>query len=114
GTYLIYIFFFTIGVPANVVLLLQEAPTLFLFCLCIAVTNVLVTFGLGRLFNMKFEDLSICVNASLGGPMSAVAFAIAKGWDDLVLPALLVGLWGYVIGTGLGLAVGTLAANVFQ
>jgi uncharacterized membrane protein len=108
GTYLIYIFFFTIGIPANIMLILQRAPVLFLFCLVIAGVNFLVTFGLGKLFRMKLEDLSICVNATLGGPTSAAALAIAKGWSDLVLPGLLVGLWGYVIATWLGVAIGNI------
>ncbi|NLE38022.1 MAG: DUF819 family protein, partial [Pirellulaceae bacterium] len=34
------------------------------------------------------------------------AMAVAKGWTRLVLPALLVGIWGYVIGTFLGVLVG--------
>lgn len=114
GTYMIYIFFFTIGIPANLVLIIQKAPVLFLFCVVIAGINLLVTFGLGKLFKMKLEDLSIVVNATLGGPMSAAALAIAKGWKDLVLPGLLVGLWGYVIGTWLGVAVGNLGMMLFD
>ena len=106
GTYLIYIFFFTIGVPANIWLIIEKAPVLFLYCAFIALINILVTFSLGKLFKMKLEDLSLSVNLNLGGPMNGVAMAIAKGWKELVLPSLLVGIWGYVIGTYLGLLVG--------
>jgi len=106
GTYLIYIFFFTIGIPASIWLIIQRAPILFLFCIVIAVINVLVTFILGKLLRMKLEDLALSVTANLGGPMNAAAMAIAKGWKTLVLPALLVGIWGYVIGTYLGIIVG--------
>jgi predicted PurR-regulated permease PerM len=28
---------------------------------------------------------------------------ISKGWSRLVLPGILVGLWGYVIGTPIGI-----------
>jgi uncharacterized membrane protein len=31
--------------------------------------------------------------------------AISRGWSNLVLPALLAGIWGYVIGTFLGIVV---------
>jgi uncharacterized membrane protein len=106
GTYMIYIFFFTIGLPADIWMIIQRAPILFVFCIVIAGINFLVTFGLGLLFRMKLEDLSLSVSANLGGPMNAAAMAIAKGWKDLVLPALLVGIWGYVIGTYLGLIIG--------
>jgi uncharacterized membrane protein len=114
GTYLIYIFFFTIGIPADLYLIVTEAPVLFLFCLVIAIVNFLVTFGLGRFFNMKLEDLTISVQACLGGPTAAAALAIAKGWKDLVLPGLLVGIWGYVIGTWLGVAIGSFALALLK
>jgi uncharacterized membrane protein len=31
--------------------------------------------------------------------------AISKGWSNLIFPALLAGLWGYVIGTFVGILV---------
>ena len=108
GTYLIYFFFFLIGVPADLMRLILTAPILFLFCVVIAGVCFITTFGLGKLFRLDLEDLGISVNAALGGPVSAAAMAIAKGWKELVLPALLVGIWGYVIGTYLGLVVGNL------
>jgi uncharacterized membrane protein len=49
---------------------------------------------------------SLCVSATLGGPPTAVTMAIAKGWPQLVVPAMLVGIWGYVVDTLLGVLVG--------
>jgi len=103
GTYLLYVFFFVIGLPANLVLVVCRVPLLFAFCLVIAVVNLGLTLGIGRLLRLNLEELLLCVNATLGGPASAAAMAIAKGWPRLVLPAVLVGIWGYVIGTALGL-----------
>ena len=108
GTYLIYFFFFLIGVPADLWRLIMTAPMLFFFCVVIAVINFFTTFGLGKLFRLKLEELALSVNAALGGPVSAAAMSIAKGWKELVLPSLLVGIWGYVIGTYLGVIVGNL------
>jgi len=108
GTYLIYFFFFLIGVPADLKRLILTAPLLFIFCILIAAICFVTTFGLGRIFKLNLEDLGLSVNAALGGPVSAAAMAIAKGWKELVLPALLVGIWGYVIGTYLGVLVGNL------
>ncbi len=45
------------------------------------------------------------MNANLGGAPSAAAMATSAGWPRLVLPAILVGIWGYVIGTPLGVMV---------
>ena len=73
-----------------------------------AVSNIVVTLVLGKLFKLKLEVLCLAISANLGGPMSAVALAIAKGWRKLVLASLLVGIWGYVIGTYLGILIGNL------
>ena len=105
---MIYFFFFLIGVPANLIRLIMTAPLLFFFCVVIAAICFVTTFGLGKLLRLNLEELSLSVNAALGGPVSAAAMAIAKGWKELVLPALLIGIWGYVIGTYLGVVVGNL------
>jgi uncharacterized membrane protein len=106
GAYLLYIFFFVIGLPADLVAVVLNVPTMFLFCLVIALVNLVVTLVLGKVLGFSLEELTLCVNASLGGAPSAAAMAIAKGWPKLVLPALLAGIWGYVIGTFLGILVG--------
>jgi len=113
GAYLLYIFFFVIGLPADLVAVVLNVPTMFLFCLVIALVNLAMTLALGKLLRFSLEELTLCVNASLGGAPSAAAMAIAKGWPKLVLPALLVGIWGYVIGTLLGVLVGKMLMLCF-
>lgn len=103
GMYLLYLFFFVIGLSADLWQVIFNMPDLFGFCLVMAATNLVVTLGLGKLFKLPLEELLVSVNATLGGPPSAAAMAIAKGWSGLVLPGLLVGIWGYVIGTTLGI-----------
>lgn len=103
GMYLLYLFFFVIGLSADLWQVIFNMPTLFGFCLVMAVTNLVVTLSLGKLFKLPLEELLVSINATLGGPPSAAAMAIAKGWSGLVLPGLLVGIWGYVIGTTLGI-----------
>jgi uncharacterized membrane protein len=79
---------------------------MFVFCLIIATTNLLVTLVVGKLLRLNLEELLLCVNATLGGAPSVAAMAVASGWPKLVLPAVLVAIWGYAIGTFLGLLVG--------
>ncbi len=59
---------------------------------------------------MKFdlEDCILASNANIGGPMTAAGMAISQGWSKLVGPIMLVGTFGYVIGTYLGVMVGTI------
>jgi uncharacterized membrane protein len=105
GMYLLYLFFFVIGLRADFVEVVRNVPVLFLFCLVMAVTNLVFTLGVGKLFRLNLEELLLSVNATLGGPPSAAAMAISRGWSNLVLPGLLAGIWGYVIGTFVGILV---------
>jgi len=105
GGYLLYVFLFVIGLPADLWQVIRSVPMMFVFCLIIAVVNLAVTLLVGKLFKLNLEDLLLSVNASIGGPPTAAAMAIARGWPKLVLPALLIGIWGYVIGTFCGILV---------
>ncbi|MCC2248472.1 DUF819 family protein [Virgibacillus sp. AGTR] len=102
GTYLIYIFFVVIGVPASLPLLISNAPLLLLFLAIMVLFNMLVTFTVGKLFKFSLEEMIVASNANIGGPTTAAAFAIAKGWTKLIVPIMLVGTLGYVIGNYLG------------
>ena len=105
GTYLLYAFLFVIGLPADLMLVLSDVPVMFGFCAVIAVCNLVVALVAGKLLRLNLEELLLAVNATLGGPPTAAAMAAAKGWDKLVLPALLIGVWGYVVGTFIGIVV---------
>lgn len=111
GAYLLYVFLFVIGLPADLYLVFSQVPMMFVFCLIMAVANMLVAFVAGKLLGLNLEDCALAVNASIGGPPSAAAMAISMGWSKLVLPALLIGIWGYTIGTAVGLAVGEFLAR---
>jgi uncharacterized membrane protein len=105
GTYLIYIFFVVIGCPADIKDVIFNAPLLFVFCGLIAFINIGWTLLIGKLFKQNIEELTLASNANIGGPSTAAAMAVAKGYDMLVVSAILVGLWGYIIGTPLGLII---------
>ncbi|MGM9919741.1 MAG: DUF819 domain-containing protein [Bhargavaea sp.] len=108
GTYLIYIFFVVIGVPASLPLLIQNAPLLLVFVFLMVLANMVVTFGVGRLFKFSLEEMIVASNANIGGPTTAAAMAIAKGWKDLIVPVMLVGTMGYIIGNYIGTIVGNM------
>lgn len=105
GMYLLYLFFFVIGLRADFVEVVKNVPELFAFCSVMALTNLTFTLLAGKLLKLNLEELLVSVNATLGGAPSAAAMAISRGWSNLVLPALLVGIWGYVIGTFIGILV---------
>ncbi|MGN1032380.1 MAG: DUF819 family protein, partial [Intestinibacter sp.] len=81
---------------------------IFVFIAVIVIFNVGFTLIGGKLCKCSLEEILICINATIGGPTSAAAFAINRGWSKLIVPSLLVGLWGYVIGN----YIGVIAANL--
>lgn len=112
GTYLIYIFFVVIGVPASIPLLVQNAPLLLIFVFIIVLLNMTVTFTAGKTMKFSLEEIIVASNANIGGPTTAAAMAIAKGWKNLIVPVMLVGTMGYIIGNYLGTIVGNLLAGL--
>jgi uncharacterized membrane protein len=105
GVYLLYLFFLVIGLRADLLAVIREVPVLFAYCLVMAGTNLVFTLLAGRLLRLNLEDLLLSVNATLGGAPSAAAMAVSLGWSKLILPGMLVAIWGYVIGTLVGIAV---------
>ena len=105
GTFFLCIFLFTLGLPADLLTVLRDAPMFFVLCAIIALVNLAVTLIGGKLLKLNLEELIIVVNANLGGAPSAAAMAVSAGWSRLVVPGLLVGIWGYVIGTPTGILV---------
>lgn len=108
GTFLIYIFFAVIGAPASIVKIITESPLLLVYALIIVTINMLVSLGLGKLFHFNLEEIILASNANIGGPTTAAAMAISKGWGKLVGPVMLIGTLGYVLGNYYGVLVGFL------
>lgn len=108
GTFLIYIFFVVIGVPASISLIIQQSPLLLVFCAIMVGMNMLVSFGFGKLLKFDLEEIILASNANIGGPTTAAAMAISKGWVDLVGPIMVVGTLGYILGNYFGILMGSL------
>ncbi len=103
GTFLIHIFFAVIGAPASVELIIHKAPLLLVFAAIIVLTNLVFSLGFGKIFGYSIEEITVSSNANIGGPTTAAAFAIAKGWHTLIFPAILIGTLGYIIGNYYGI-----------
>ena len=108
GTFLIYIFFAVIGAPASIMSIITQAPLLLVYASIIVACNMLVTLVFGKIFKISLEEIILASNANIGGPTTAAAMAISKGWNQLVGPVLLIGTLGYVLGNYYGVLVGNL------
>jgi uncharacterized membrane protein len=114
GMFLIYLFFVVIGIPASLYQIVTQAPILLAFCLTIAVINIVFTLTVGRAGKYSVEECVLASNANLGGPSTAAGMAIAKGWTRLIVPAILVGVYGYAVGNYVGLFVGLLVRKLLH
>lgn len=106
GTFLIYLFFVVIGVPASISSIINKSPLLLVFCLVIVLVNMLVTFSAAKLLKFNLEEAILASNACIGGPTTAAAMAVSKSWSKLIAPIMLIGTLGYVIGNYCGLLIG--------
>ena len=52
--------------------------------------------------------LAVASQANIGGPASAMALAGARGYTNLLLPGIAVGLLGYAVGNYMGVMIGTI------
>lgn len=108
GTFLIYLFFVVLGVPASISEILKNGAFILVFCILVVAIHLTVTLLLGKLFKFKLDELLLASNACIGGPTTAVAMAIAKGWNSLIVPTMIAGVWGYVLGNYAGIVVGNI------
>lgn len=105
GFFFIYLFLTVIGAPASIPLILKEAPILLLYCAIICVINLAVSLVFGKIFKFSIEEIIVASNANIGGAATAMAFTISKGWKRLIVPSMLVGVLGYIVGNYCGTIV---------
>lgn len=72
------------------------------------INNLIISLVLGKIFKFNLEEILLASNANIGGPTTAAAMAIAKGWNKLIGPIILSGTLGYIIGNYLGIFMGNL------
>ncbi len=106
GTLLMQVFFATIGAGANIAVVLETGPNLFIFAAVILMIHLTVLLGAGYVLRLDLAELVIASNANAGGPTTAAAMAASRGWDGLVIPAVLCGTLGYATATFLGVGIG--------
>jgi uncharacterized membrane protein len=105
GTLFMYIFFVAIGAGANLADVLGSALPILLFIIVMVLVHLCLLVVVGRWMKLDLAEVMIASNACILGPAPAAALAASKGWQPLVAPGILVGLFGYAIATFIGVAL---------
>jgi uncharacterized membrane protein len=80
---------------------------LFVYGMFIIVVHIAIVLVMARVMKVYLAEALVASGAALVGPAVTAAIAISQGWRTLVTPAIMVGIFGYVIGTFIGVAVTT-------
>ena len=105
GMLLMYLFFVVVGAGTDAISFISSAFILFVYgMLIILIHRGLVLLG-ARLLKIDLAEAIVASAAALVGPAVTAAIATSKGWKHLVTPGIMCGIFGYVIGTFIGVTV---------
>lgn len=113
GIFMMFIFFVAVSIEADLKQVIALGPWLIFFSIVIFVGILFVSLLFGKIFKFSIEEISVAANAALGGPTTAAASAAARGYKELVTPAVLVGTLGYILGNYFGVLVGNIVMSLF-
>ena len=112
GSLALHFFFVIIGIYSRIDMILLVGVAVFFYTAVVVGVHGVVVYGMGRLLGMDIGTVSVASQAAVGGPSSAVAVAIAREWNELVLPGIAVGLLGYAVGNYVGFGLGYLVRSL--
>ena len=105
GTLFMYLFFVAIGAGANLADVVGAALPILLFIIVMVVVHLILLTIAGKVLKLDLAEVMIASNACILGPAPAAALAASKGWQPLIAPGILVGMFGYAIATFIGVAL---------
>ena len=100
-----YLFFAMVGADVDIPAMLQASPGLFVIVLFIFAVHAVFMYVGGRLLKLNYGELVIASIACISGPPTAAAIAMLFNWRNLVIPGILTGVFGYVVGNFIGVGL---------
>jgi len=106
GILMMYLFFVTVGASADIAMMLDSALIIVALVAIIVTVHLVFIITGSRLFKLDLAEVIIASNACAAGPTTAAALAASKGWKTLVTPAVMCGVFGYVVANFIGVFIG--------
>lgn len=106
GQFLILVFCVSVGALADLKILLEVAPSLFLFVGFCLFGSFLLHILLARLTGIDSDTVLVTSTAAICSPPFVGLTAAAIGNRDLIAPGITVGILGHALGNYLGILVG--------
>ena len=106
GMSMLYIFLAVVGAASNLKDVFLAGPGILIFATLTLVIQFIIIMIVGKIFKFSLKEIAIASCANVSGPTLAAPMAATFKAKQMVTPAVLVGILGYVIGTLLGVSVG--------
>ena len=106
GMSMLYIFLAVVGAASNLKDVFLAGPGILIFAVLTLIIQFIFIMVLGKIFKFSLKEIAIASCANVSGPTLSAPMAATFGAKEMVTPAVLVGILGYVIGTLLGVSVG--------
>jgi uncharacterized membrane protein len=107
GMILMYTFFAIIGLGTNVTAFLDNAVSLFFYVLMLLAIGMTVCLVLSRLLRLDLPEAITGCGAAIVGPVATVAVVAGKGWNTMISPAVMTGIFCHIVGNFVGITVAT-------
>lgn len=105
GMLLMYLFFVAVGAGTDAISFIASAFHLFVYGMLIIIIHLVLVLFAARVMKVDLAEAIVASSAALVGPAVTAAIATSKGWKHLVTPGIMCGVFGYVIGTFIGVTV---------
>jgi uncharacterized membrane protein len=108
----LHLFFVVIGIRSLFRAMLHVGPEVFLYTLVVVAIHGIFLYFVGRLLRGTLPMMAVASQAAIGGPATAMAVAVSRGWPALALPGIAVGLLGYALGNYAGFGIAYLVRAI--
>jgi uncharacterized membrane protein len=105
GMMLMYLFFVAVGAGTDAISFIASAFHLFIYGMLIILIHLALVLLGAKLLKIDLAEAIVASAAALVGPAVTAAIATSKGWNHLVTPGIMCGIFGYVIATFIGVTV---------